>query len=110
MKKHKKSIFIFIIITSLIGGIFWYYHPTHYKYNDRFIVGSSIDQIIAKYGDFDKVFYADSENKTVNSAGYLVQPEKKGFLGTSWEKYYMIVFDATGKAINVSIEVGSWGG
>lgn len=110
MKKHKKSLFIVIIISSLIGGLFWYYHPTHYQYNDRFIVGRSLEQITLRYGEFDKVFYADSENKIVNAAGYLVQQEKQGFLGTSWKKYYMIVFDSTGIAVSVSIEVGSWGG
>jgi hypothetical protein len=97
------------IVVSLFGGIFWYYHPTHYKYNDRFIIGSSIEEITSKYGDFDKVFYTDTSNTTLVSAGYLVQQEKKGYLGTSPEKYYMIVFDSTGKAISVSIG-GGWGG
>jgi len=110
MKKHKKLIITLAITLLLIGGVFWYYHPTHYKYNDRFIIGSSIEEITSEYGDFDKVFYTDSDNETIRSAGYLVEDEKIGFFGTSPEKYYMILFDATGNAIKVSVEVGSWGG
>lgn len=99
-----------IISVMLIVGVFWYYHPTHYKFNDRFIIGSSIEEITSEYGTFDKVFYTDTDNKTIRAAGYLVEDEKIGFLGTSLEKYYMIVFDATGKAIKVSVEEGNWGG
>ncbi len=109
MKILRKCILTMFIVVSLFGGIFWYYHPTHYKYNGRFIIGSSIEEITSEYGDFDKVFYTDSSNITISGAGYLVQQEKKGFLGTSPEKYYMIVFDSTGKAISVSIG-GGWGG
>ena len=109
MKKYKRIIITLIVSMLLIGGVFWYYHPTHYKYNDRFIIGSSIEEITSEYGDFDKIFYTDSSNSTISGAGYLVQQEKQGYLGTSPEKYYMIVFDSTGKAISVSIGAG-WGG
>jgi len=109
MKETKRLIIVLILSALIMGGLFWVDHPTHYKYNDRFIIGSSIEEITSRYGEFDKVFYTDLSNTTIASAGYLVQSEKKGFFGTSPEQYYMIVFDASGKAISVKID-GGWGG
>ncbi len=55
MKKKKKlllSISIFAtLILSVCVGVFRYYHPTHYKFNDRFVIGSTSDEIIKEYGE-----------------------------------------------------------
>lgn len=113
MNLHKNKKFrLGAIITSLICftimSFFWYFHPTHYKYNDRFIVGRSAKQIVERYGEFDKVFYSD-EGTEISAAGYVTEPAKVGFLGTSWPKYYMIRF-SEGIAVSVEIESGGWGG
>ena len=53
MKKKKISILascVLIVVASI--GIFKYYHPTHFAYNDRFIVGNTQEKIIGKYGEF----------------------------------------------------------
>ncbi len=42
-------------------GSFWYCHPTHYRYNDRFIIGSTIEQIEEKYGAFDVADYTEKD-------------------------------------------------
>lgn len=51
----KKKILIgtagLILIIVFCGGMFWYYHPTHYQFNDRFIIGSTKQEIIEKYGE-----------------------------------------------------------
>ena len=56
IKKHK-VIFIILLFLILIGltlflsiKIFQYNHPTHYKFNDRFIIGNTIENIEAEYG------------------------------------------------------------
>lgn len=113
MKTNKsKSIIALISVVVLLSFVigYWFDHPTNWDYSDRFVKGSSVDQIIAKYGEFDIVFYTDTNNNTISTAGYLVQEKKKGFFGTSPEKYYMIIFDVNGIAIRVSIEDGNWGG
>ncbi len=107
---HKKIIIVCISIVLVVVisiGVYWYYHPTHYKYNDRFIIGSNVSQIVDKYGEFDIVF--DNLDKTKFSGGYLVKPERVGFLGTDWPEYYMILFE-NDIAIKVEIEIGGWGG
>ena len=57
----KKSIVIaissFIVIIALIVSsvfVFKHYYPTHYPYDDSFIIGSTEEEIIEKYGDFDR--------------------------------------------------------
>ena len=51
----KKKILIdaagLILIIAFFGGMFWYYHPTHYQFNDRFIIGSTKQEIKEKYGE-----------------------------------------------------------
>ena len=52
---------IFIVLVLSIG-VYWCFHPTHYKFNDRFIIGNSKDNIIEKYGEFDYSKYDESGN------------------------------------------------
>jgi len=110
-KKVLASIIMLILIISLFIGCYWYYHPTHFKYNDRFVVGNSVSAIAERYGEFDKIFYKDLHDSKsgISSGGYMVEPRKQGFLGTDWAKYYMIRF-VNGKAVSVRIEEGNWGG
>ena len=55
MKKKLCTLSICIVILILIIGIFVYYHPTYYKFNDRFIIGTTKEMIIEKYGEFSYV-------------------------------------------------------
>ncbi len=51
----KKMLAIAASALLLIGVcvcVFQYYHPTHFAYNDRWIIGSSKAEIEAKYGEF----------------------------------------------------------
>ena len=54
----KKKIFItsicVLVVLVVSIGMFWYYHPTHYRYNDRFILGNTEENIVERYGDFSK--------------------------------------------------------
>jgi len=52
----KKIIFILascILIVVAFICVFKYYHPTHFLYNDRFIIGNTQEKIIEKYGEFN---------------------------------------------------------
>ena len=52
----KKKIIIilvsFILIVVALFGVFKYFRPTHFAYNDRFIVGNTQEKIEEKYGEF----------------------------------------------------------
>lgn len=107
-KAFKSGMWMISLASLLIIGLFWYSHPTHFKYNDRFIIGRSSKQIVERYGEFDKVFYRD-DGSEISAGGYVTETAKVGYLGTSWPKYYMIRF-SEGKAVSVGIETGGWGG
>lgn len=62
--KNNKKLFVFllsvlILIVIVFTGIkiFQYYHPTYYKFNDRFVIGNSIENIEERYGPLDFVGY-----------------------------------------------------
>ncbi len=113
MKLFKSKKVLVVLITVVMIGFFiawfWYYHPTHYRYNDRFVIGNSINAITERYGEFDKIFYKHESENEISHGGYIVKPPEVGLWGTDPEKYYMIKFE-DGKAVSVSIEEGGWGG
>ncbi len=89
-------------------SVFFYFHPTHYRFNDRFVIGSTMEEIRARYGDFDKIGYISEEDpSSIYCVSYLVQPRQRGFLGTSKSKYYAIFLDENGIATRVEVVVGS---
>lgn len=55
----KKKVLAVILSTAVLAavsiGLFRYYYPTHYPYNDRFVLGSSPEEITKRYGEFDRV-------------------------------------------------------
>lgn len=92
------SVSITVIITAVFGGIVYHhYHPTHYLFNDKFILGNTYENIVARYGKF---------SIDVPNHGYLV---KSGGTGSNYPVYYMINFE-NGVASEVFIEKGGWGG
>lgn len=109
MKMNKKTIWVIAIIiivafTITFIGVYWYNHPTHYLYEDRWIIGKSAVQIRERYGEFDKEFGSSSK-------GYCVKPSRTDWWGdATWPEYYMIYFDENGKAYEVDVVVGGWGG
>lgn len=108
MEINKKRIIIIIATTIVIFAIaffsvYWYNHPTHYLFEDRWIIGKDANQIKQRYGEFDKEFGGSSK-------GYCVKPEIVGYFGTTWPEYYMIYFDENGDAYKVEIVEGGWGG
>ena len=114
MKFNKKMIVgIIIAITAILAvifiGIYWHNHPTHYLYEDDWIIGKNASQIEQRYGAYDinsKTFYGTLIK------GYCVKSQSTDYWwgDVSWPEYYMIHFDENGKAYKVEIEVGGWGG
>jgi hypothetical protein len=52
---NKRRLYITLgVVAVLIAAVcvFSFIYPTHYPYNDRFVLGSTRDEIIAKYGEF----------------------------------------------------------
>ena len=103
----KKSIISCVCIFSALVlsiGIYWYFHPTHYKFNDRFIIGNTKEKIIEKYGEFDYSKYNDTGNYLYAEyvASHYDHPK---YLPGFTRKWYVIEFE-NDVATNVEIREG----
>lgn len=113
--KNNKKLFVFllsvlILIVMVFTGIkiFQYYHPTYYKFNDRFVIGNSIENIEERYGPLDFVGYTSDGLKTMR---YFAEEGSPAFFHisvfwhpayTTW--YYYIYFDENDIAQKVELK------
>ncbi len=101
----KKSILIIaavLVLTAASIGIFWWYHPTHISFNDRFVLGNTMDNIIERYGQ--------PYTSTVTSLTYKVRdntPEL--FMSYDDSLWYVVTFEG-GIASEVTLREGTPGG
>lgn len=114
MKITKKAIVIIVIVVVIILaivfiGVYRHNHPTHYLYNDNWIIGKSVYEIEQRYGSYD--FNSETIHGTLLK-GYLVKRQSTDWWwgDVIWPEYYMIYFDEDGKAYKVDIFVDGRGG
>lgn len=111
IKKRGKTVTVIIftlliILLITVAFVYWRSHPTHYKFEDGWVMGNNKEEIVKRYGLFDKLNYKTKNGKETDiiySAGYLV---KKGDFYSSLptpEQYYLIYFDEQGVAIDITI-------
>lgn len=94
-----------LVFNKLRPGVM-YARDWHYKYNKSNIIGRTEEDIVKKYGDFDKIWATDQEGYYI--AGYQIDPDSGGYTGSDYPVYYNLVFPASDenrKCICVSIEV-----
>jgi len=95
MERNKKRLIIIgtilLLIIMGISIISDYASRVHWKYDDKWIIGSSKEEIVNRYGEFDIDFNA-----------YFLYKDN-GFLGSGLDMYYYIVFDIEGRAIEVYV-------
>lgn len=70
------------------------------KYNAEDFIGKTAEQIINEYGPFDCVDMAVGEDGLYRNGecGYTIKEPQRGFLGTSEEILFFIMFDENGIA------------
>ncbi len=71
--------------------------------DEEWLIGKTSAEIIERYGEFDHTHGDPSEDGLYRntSCGYLTKDKRAGFFGTSPEEYYMITFDAEGRAVSI---------
>ena len=98
----RKPLAIAVIVLLLVVGAYWYFHPTHVSYNDRFVLGSTKAQIEEKYG----VFYHDGANVCT----YMIRDNTpEWIMGYDNSLWYEIYFEH-GIAVEVKLRKGYLGG
>lgn len=109
MKKKILIISICAIITlALAIGIFWYYHPTYYKYNDRFIIGNTAEQIIEEYGDFSVV--RRNEVGKMFCGVYKIRDNTPELIMSYDNSLWYEIYFENGIAVSVRLQEGWYGG
>jgi hypothetical protein len=98
--KRKMLISISLVIVLLVSFIAYVNsHPHSFKYNDKWIIGRSYDEIVKRYGEFDmgsdtRKLYKDDTmwfwDKLINS-----------YWRTN-QDYYHVFFDENGIAKRIS--------
>ncbi len=107
----KKIIIILVSVVLLIVAficVFKYYHPTHFAYNDRFIIGNTQEKIIEKYGEF----YGTSTNDDgeITYGVYMIRDNTPELImGYDDSLWYEVYFE-NGIAVKVDLREGYIGG
>ena len=117
MKRIKRKYFLItavVILIAVIAICIWQFritHPTHPKFNDKFILGSTAEEIIDRYGDFYVYSSQESITGEITATGiYKAQEKISSWIFYRSDAYYYIHFDKDGKAFKVYLEEGWPGG
>ena len=108
----KKKIFIIlascILIVVVSICIFKYYHPTHFAYNDRFIIGNTQEKIIEKYGEF----YSTQKNSDgeITRGTYMIRDNTPELIMSYDDSLWYEIYFENGKAVEVKLREGYIGG
>ena len=97
---------VLIVIASIC--IFKYYHPTHFAYNDRFIIGNTQEEIIEKYGEFDgthKNIYGET-----TCGVYMIHGNTPEMIMSYDDSLFYEIYFEDGVAVEVKLREGHIGG
>ena len=97
-----------IIVFALSIGVFWYYHPTHYKFNDRFIIGNTEEKIVDKYGAFSKSRTNDAGE--IRYGAYMIRDNTPELIISYDDSLWYEIYFKNGIATEVRIQEGWYGG
>ncbi len=102
MKKTIAIISSILILLVVSVGIFRYCHPTHYSFNDRYVIGKPVQKIIDRYG----APYSTTENTIT----YMIRDNTPEWvMGYDNSLWYVIEIE-DGAAVNVYLRESNIGG
>ena len=99
-----KFILFLCIIFVLALGIFRHYHPTHYKYNDRFVIGTTEKKIVEKYGQFSRVLR--NEAGEILYGIYKIRDNTPELIMSYDNSLWYKIYFENGVAVRVELEEG----
>ncbi len=99
----KKIIIIILVVLIIIAAsVFWYCHPTHPSFNDKYVIGSTAETIIKKYGEP----YSSTEDTVI----YMIRDDTPELImGYDNSLWYVIELENS-IAVNVYLRKGYLGG
>ena len=107
-KKILLSAICTIILLVVSIGIFHYYHPTHYKFNDRFIIGKTEEDIAERYGEFTKS--RRNESGEITYGTYMIRDDTPELIMSYDNSLWYEVYFENGIAKEIRLQEGWYGG
>ena len=107
--KKKTIIFLagLVLICIVFVCVFKYYHPTHFAYNDRFIIGNTQEKIEEKYGEFNGT--RTNNDGEIAYGVYMIDDNMPEWIMSYDDSlWYEIYFD-NGVAVEVKLREGEIG-
>ena len=106
----KKIIFGALAAVMLAAGfgIWRWSHPTHFRYNDRFVLGSTEAEITARYGDFHR--RGTGPDGSICLGVYMIRDNTPELIMSYDDSlWYEITFE-NGRAVDIWLQKGVRGG
>ena len=107
----KKKVLISVTcVIALVGiiafiCIYRHYHSTHWRYNDSFIIGSTEEQIVEKYGEFD-----GQKGSSGNVKSYVIRDNTQELIMSKDNSLWYDITFKDGVAVKVELREGYIGG
>lgn len=98
---------VVLIIVALIS-VFKYYHPTHFLYNDKFIIGNTQEKIEEKYGEFNRT-RTNNDGKIIYGV-YMIRDNTPELIMSYDDSLWYEIHFKNGAAVDVKLREGYIGG
>ncbi len=102
MKKITAMILSVLLIVVVTVGVFLYSHPTHYSFNDRFVIGTPIQKVIDRYGEPYRI--------TENTVTYMIRDNTPEWIMSYDNSLWYVIEVDEDVAVNVYLREGYMGG
>ena len=107
-KKILLSAICTVIVLALSIGVFYYYHPTHPKFNDRFIIGKTEENIIQRYGEFTNL--RCKESGEIICGTYMIHDDTPELIMSYDDSLWYEIYFENGIATKIRLQEGRYGG
>lgn len=107
----KKTIVILASLILIVGAfvcVFKYHHPTHFAYNDRFIIGNTQEKIVEKYGEFYGV--RKNNDGEIRCGIYKIRDNTPELIMSYDNSLWYEIYFEDGVAVEVKLREGREGG
>jgi len=96
MSKSMKKGLCVVVLIAILSALGFVIYKVLNRYDPDNYIGLTAEQIIDRYGEFDKKFLDSTGN--YRSGIYVAVPEYAGFFGKHYEEIFVIRFDENGIA------------
>ncbi len=97
-----------VLLLAAIIAVFRYTYPTHFSFNDRFVLGSTQAQIVEKYGAFDSAMW--DENGDLVRGAYMIHDNTPEWIMSYDDSLWYDVYFENDVAVEVRLREGYIGG